>query len=208
LFNICSQCGKLTVEPEAIIEEESYYLVCSNCGAKTKFKRYPLYLILGASGTGKTTLCRKITGKFKDYITIDVDVFLRKEFDKTDNNFIEFKNYCLNIANNLSQNGSPVLFFLQGIPNDFENSSERKFFTKIHYLFLVCDEEELLKRLQKKFGDSKKLTENRDQVEEIIKYNRKLKEIAEYSDIMLIDSSKNSMDNIVIQVYNWLKGIS
>ncbi|TFF84965.1 hypothetical protein EU523_00750, partial [Candidatus Heimdallarchaeota archaeon] len=75
MFNICSQCGRLTIEPEVIIEEESYYLVCSDCGAKTKFKRYPLYLILGASGTGKTTLCRKITAKFKDYITVDGDVF-------------------------------------------------------------------------------------------------------------------------------------
>ncbi|MBD3191250.1 MAG: AAA family ATPase [Candidatus Heimdallarchaeota archaeon] len=207
MFNICLKCKKKFMDPEIIFVEDSFVIICPNCGNETEFKKHPLYLILGASGTGKSAICQKIISRFKDYIIMDVDTFWRREFDQPETNFIDFKNYCLKIAKNLSQNGLPVLFFLQGIPEEFENSSERKFFTTIHYLFLVCDDEELARRLRMKFPEGE-FTEQREQFEKIIHYNRKLKEIAQLSDSMLIDTSRFSLDDTIIQIYNWLKSRS
>lgn len=207
MFNICLKCQKKFIDPEIFFEEDSFTIVCPNCGNETEFKKYPLFLILGASGTGKSAICQKIISRFKDYIIMDVDTFWREEFEQPETNFRDFKDYCLKIAKNLSQNGFPVLFFLHGIPEDFENSTQRKFFTTLHYLFLVCDDEELVRRLRRKFPEGE-FSEQREQFERIIKYNRRLKEIAQVSDRMFIDTSRFSLDDTIIQIYNWLKSKS
>ena len=171
------------------------------------FQKLPLLLILGASGTGKTTIYTKLIRTIANCIIVDADQFWRDEFNKPETNFIEFKNYCLKIANSISQNGYPVVYFLQGVPKDFEQCSERSSFSQIHYLFLICDSEELKGRLLSRPKGWGLLNKNPNYINDLLKYNAQLKQIAQNSTIPVFNTSNLTIEEISAQIYNWITSI-
>ena len=54
------------------------------------------------------------------------------------------------MAKNISQSGRPVVLFGagMGVPDNLEACVEWRYFSKVHYLALVCDDAGLVKRLQ------------------------------------------------------------
>jgi hypothetical protein len=54
------------------------------------------------------------------------------------------------MCKNITQSGRPVVLFGAGfaVPENLENCIERRYFSLIHYLALVCSEEVLSERLQ------------------------------------------------------------
>ena len=169
-----------------------------------EFEKYPLVLILGASGTGKTTIFTELLGRLPNCVMIDADIFWRDEFNTPETNFLEFKRYCLKIAGHISQNNVLVVYFLQGTPDDFEQISERSSFSHLHYLFLVCEREELVHRLKKKPKGWGLLEKNPDHLENLLHYNEHLKQIAQDSEIPVIDTSKSSVEEASNNIYTWI----
>ena len=56
MFNVCPNCGEYSVEKR--IDTSGPYAVCPHCHHAHPFLMQPLFLISGASGTGKTDICR------------------------------------------------------------------------------------------------------------------------------------------------------
>jgi hypothetical protein len=58
MMNTCSKCGEYRVDKT--INTDGPYGVYPVCGQRNKFKQLPLYIITGAKGVGKSTVCREL----------------------------------------------------------------------------------------------------------------------------------------------------
>jgi len=145
MYEICPDCGKHI--PDADIDTDGPYIICDDCGSRQSFRMLPLFIITGASGTGKTTLTSKIAlmDEKPDLVYLDSDMLLIGEF--TSSGWQEYRNIWLWVCFNISQSGRPVALFGSASPPDFENALRRRYFSAIHYLALTCDSDTLEQRL-------------------------------------------------------------
>ena len=72
MFNVCPNCGELRADK--IILPDGPYAVCPHCEHQHKFLRLPLFVITGASGSGKSSGCLALAAKTKDFVVIDSDI--------------------------------------------------------------------------------------------------------------------------------------
>ncbi|UVI29695.1 AAA family ATPase [Paenibacillus spongiae] len=143
MFNVCIQCGEYHVEKSIQpINNFEAFAICPHCGHAHRFFRLPLFVVTGASGVGKSTICLALTSKLKDAVVIEGDILWS---DSITGNFREL---CLRVAKTISLNGKPVVLFGTTIPEEFENCKERRYFSEIHYLALTCDDAVLAERLR------------------------------------------------------------
>jgi adenylate kinase family enzyme len=47
----------------------------------------PLFIVAGASGAGKTTVCRLISPRYEAVVALDMDILWRAEFDTPADNY-------------------------------------------------------------------------------------------------------------------------
>ena len=145
MFNVCPNCGIYSAEK--IIEPEGAFAVCPHCGHRHRFVRFPLFVITGASGSGKSMVCLELPKKTSEYVFIECDIFWGSHFDKPEEDYRSFRDHCLRVAKNISQGGGPVVLCGTALPDGYETSVERRYFSKIHYLALVCEDAVLEERL-------------------------------------------------------------
>ena len=110
-----------------------------------------LFLVGGASGTGKTAICNQIAGKISGLVVLDGDVIWScGNFtpEKTE----AFYAFVLRICNEIAKSGLSVAVFHAGagVPENIEHCRERELFDEVHYLGLYCSDEELEKRLRER----------------------------------------------------------
>ena len=108
-----------------------------------------LFMIGGASGTGKTAICNQIAGKIEGLIALDGDVIWScGNFtpEKTE----AFYGFMLRLCAEIAKSGASVAVFHAGagVPANIESCVERKLFDRVHYLGLYCSDDELEKRLR------------------------------------------------------------
>lgn len=145
MISICPKCGN--TEPEKKITEDGKFIICHKCNNKWQFKRMPLFIITGASGVGKTTTCQKLMQNETEYIVMDGDILFFMKHDTKE--ALKFKRETLlRMAKNISQIGMPVVLNTPCLPDQFENTYERQFFTDTYYIALVCDSDVLEKRMR------------------------------------------------------------
>lgn len=146
MFNVCQKCGEY--RPDKEIDLGGPYAVCPNCGHAHKFNQLPLFIITGASGVGKSSVCMELVNILTDAIVLEGDILWRNEFNNPDNDYREYREMWLRVCKNISQSGRPVVLCGSAIPDQFENCIERRYFSEFHYLALVCDNDILSSRLK------------------------------------------------------------
>ena len=147
MIDICAQCGQY--RPDKIIDPSGPFAVCPECGHSNPFRQLPLFIVAGASGAGKTTVCRCVTGTLRAVVALDMDILWRAEFNTPADGHRDFFETWLRVAANISQSGRPVLLFGAGagVPGNIEPCIRRRYFSAVHYLALVCDDQALADRL-------------------------------------------------------------
>jgi hypothetical protein len=147
VLNTCPHCG--LYRPDKIIDPAGPFALCPECGHRHPFKQLPLLIVSGASGAGKTTVCQALLGQLEHVVLLDTDILWRAEFNQPENGYADFFETWLRMAKNIGQAGRPVVLFGAGVgvPANLESRVERRYFSVIHYLALVCDEDALAQRL-------------------------------------------------------------
>lgn len=203
MFNVCPGCGLYSDEKQ--IDPQGPFAVCLHCGHWHHFVQLPLFILTGASGSGKSTICLGLVARMSECVFLENDLFWRAEFATPEDNYYSFRNLCLRVGKNISQAGRPVVLCGSAIPEQYETCAERRYFSETHYLALVCDEQELVRRLRDRPGWRRSSTP--EVVEEMVKFNRWFKENAAKTKppMTLLDNSCLSLEETVESVADWIR---
>ncbi len=137
---------------------------------------------------------------------LESDILWRPEFDRPETGYHDYFELWLRLCKNLAQAGRPVALFGAGfaVPDNIEPCVERRYFSAIHYLALVCSEEELAARLRARptwraSGDDAFVLNS-------IGYNRWIMANADQTQpaITLLDTTVCSPEQTAEQVAAWI----
>jgi hypothetical protein len=94
--------------------------------------------------------CEVVNGQvLREVVVLEADILWRTEFDQPQENYRDFFETWLRMCKNISQAGKSVaLLCAGGTPENVEPCVERRYFSTVHYLALVCEDQELVERLQ------------------------------------------------------------
>jgi 2-phosphoglycerate kinase len=205
MFNVCPSCGDYRADRG--IEPEGVYAKCANCGFRHKFLRLPLFILTGASGVGKSNVCLKLAARIKDVVVMESDILPHSEFDQPQTNYREYRETWLRVCKYISQAGKPVVLCGVAEPTQFEQCIERRYFSELHYLALICNEQIHASRLQNRpmwSGSS------RDKfIKEQVRFNRWLLDNARITEppMTLLDTSELTVDETVEKVVRWIQSL-
>jgi DNA-directed RNA polymerase subunit RPC12/RpoP/predicted kinase len=205
MMNVCFRCG--TYHADKRIDPSGPYAVCPDCGHKHPFRQLPLLVVSGASGAGKSAVCRQLMGRAGQAVLLDSDILWRPEFDTPAERYREFFELWLRVCKNISQSGRPVVLFGAGagVPENLEPCVERRYFRGVHYLALTCSNEALVERLGRRprwrgAGDPAFL-------EEQTRFNRWFQTYDGKPAIKLIDTTNFPLEETARRVRSWIDGI-
>lgn len=207
MFHVCYGCGEYRADK--VIDPSGPFAVCPSCGYKHPFKMHPLLIVSGAAGAGKSTVLPRLVGQVPGVLILDTDILWMEAYDKPEENYRSYFETWLRIAMNIGQNGGPVVLFGTGfgVPSNLENCVERRYFSTIHYLALVCSPEEQASRLRARPAWRKSGSE--DFISTHVQYTQWFRGEGSQGSppISLIDTTNLSIDQTAAEVKAWIMEI-
>ena len=203
MFNVCPNCGMYSVEKH--IDPSGSFAICPHCQYAHPFLQQPLFLITGASGTGKSTVCLYLTYLLKECVVLDQDILWGVVPDTSEDNYSVFRNVWLRVVKNVGQAGKPVVLCGTALPEQFEECPERRYFSTLYYLTLICDDDVLVGRL--KGRPEWRMSYTPEFLENMLQFNRWLKANASLTQppMTLYDTSNSNIDENVEYVAKWVR---
>lgn len=202
MFNVCPGCGQYSEEKS--VDIDGPFAVCPHCDHRHPFLRLPLFLITGASGAGKTTIGLHLQRELNECVVMESDILWRTEFTALNDNYRTYRNLWLRVAKNINQAGRPVVLLGSAIPEQFEGCSERRYFSTLNYLAVVCADDVLVKRLRER----PKWRQSRDEdfVERMVAFNQWCRETSLMHPTMsLLDTTELSVPEAVAETAAWVR---
>ena len=111
-------------------------------------KKRSLFIITGASCVGKSIISEVLFQNETDYIVMESDLLWNDIFNTPEDDYRAYRELWMRVCANISQIGKPVVLCGCATPKQFESDNIRSFFTAIHYLAVVCDENQLERRMR------------------------------------------------------------
>jgi predicted ABC-type ATPase len=203
LFNICPQCGESCVEKE--IDPAGPFAICPFCHYAHPFLQQPLFVVTGASGAGKSTACLRLIPMLQEYVVMEADILWGVFAPAEGNDFSIYRNLWLRVAKNIGQAGRPVVLCGTALPEQLETCPERRYFSTISYLALVCDEALLQERLKQRPAWRGSGTD--EVVGQMVRFNRWLKVHAATTNppMTLLESSHQGIQETVEEIARWVR---
>ena len=221
MLNTCSRCGLSS--GDKAIDPQGPYAICPACGYRQPFRRLPLLLVGGAAGAGKSSLCRYLLESrlrpqsslhpastvLDRVVLLDADILWRPAFNQPEEGYREFFETWLCTCRSINQSGRPVVLFGAGtsVPHNLEPLTERRYFSALHYLALVCQGDELERRIRSRAqrSDSTDL----DFICEHRKFNRWFIQNAHQTEppVELIETTDLPLPKVAERVLDWISGV-
>src|SRR5579859_847406 len=146
MSRVCPQCGEWCEEEP--IDPGGPAVVCTFCHSAQPFLQLPLFVILGPSGAGKSTLSLQLPAALPECVTLDTDILWGVLPATKEKDYSDYHNLWLYIAKNIAQNDRPVVLCGTALPKQVEPCPQRRYFSTVYYLTLVCDDDVLVERLK------------------------------------------------------------
>ncbi|WP_253300724.1 AAA family ATPase [Paenibacillus lautus] len=158
--------------------------------------KFPLFIVTGASGSGKTYVIKELRRLMPDFDIFDPD------------NLIEFighdwemmRNIWLRVARNIAENGRMTIICGTMMPWDIEKCADFPFFKHVYYLNLHCDEETREKRLRERNWAEEEIQNHKN-------FAKRLLEIADevYNPPMpTIDTTVTDVTEVASRIKEWV----
>ncbi|WP_051386409.1 AAA family ATPase [Actinokineospora inagensis] len=196
---ICAACGEWADEPRA----DGDLLVCEFCGQREPFARLPLFALTGPSGTGKSTVGRRLGALLGDRaVVLEQDVLWVGALRDPEDDFGAFRQTWLRMAAMVNQNGRPVVLCGTVAPPQFELRPERVLFSNIHYLALVADDDVLAQRLRDR--PAWRGWDDEQRIADMVTFNRWVKTAATDPPMQLLDTTTAPVEETTKAVANWV----
>ena len=165
----------------------------------------PLFVLSGASGTGKSAICLHLPAALPECVAMETDILWGKVAATPDDNYRGYRNTWLRLAKNIGQGGRPVVLCAMAEPDQIEPCPERRYFTTVHYLAVVCDDDVLAERLRRRPG---RLSVTPEFIERMRGYNRWFKAHAASTSpaMTILDTTGTTVEESVEQTVRWVRG--
>jgi ribosomal protein S27AE len=137
----CMDCG-----PGAILDAdpEAHRLRCPRCGSESWLPALPLFVVTGASGTGKSTITGPLCSLLPGCVVFETDVILHVAALGWDN----WRNTWLQLAHAAALGGKPTVLTGSLTPDQLVRLPARKLVGPIHFALLDCPDDVLARRLR------------------------------------------------------------
>lgn len=204
-LQICGACGAWLDDP--VVAPAVAAVACGTCGYSNRFLRLPLFAVTGPSGVGKSTVCALLAERLRGRaVVLDHDLLWvagLAEPDPVEGHRL-FRTTWLRLAAAIGNgSGRPVVLCGTVVPEQFESCPQRRFFSEIRYLVLVCDDGELAKRLRARPAWR---GWDEERIAEAAAFNRWLKQNAPDTrpPMRLLDTTGADLDQTVALVGDWV----
>ena len=203
MFNVCPQCGQYSVEKT--IDPAGPFAICPFCHYAHPFLQQPLFIITGPSGAGKTTVCLELVSLMSECVVMESDILWGAFPATEENEYNNARNIWLRVAKNIGQAGRPVVLCGTALPEHFETCPERRYFSTLHYLAIVCEDALLKERLQQR--PQWRGSGSDDFIKRMVEFNRWLKEHAANTNppMTLYDNSRRSLQETTKDIAEWIR---
>jgi len=163
-------------------------------------KKLPLFIISGASGVGKSTLCEKLFQKETDYIVLESDILWNEIYNTPEDDYRAYRKIWMQLCANISQIGKPVVVCGCAVPKQFEILPEKSLFSNIYFLAVICNDAALENRMRSGRGIS-----DEGWITSSLQFNNWLRNNGEVNNIVLLDNSEISLSESAEIVDKWIK---
>ncbi|MEN8908275.1 MAG: shikimate kinase [Clostridiales bacterium] len=206
MFMTCNKCGK-KFESSNIKEGGCGKLKCK-CGNTDTYIKLPLFVLTGSSGAGKSTVGRYIQKYYNEVVVMECDLLWNNYFNSPESKYKEFREMWLRVCKNINQIGKSVLLVGCGVPEQYEDCEQRKFFEKIHYIALVSSDKSIEKRLLER-PDYRNCS-NKEYINEHLQFNNWIKKNANKTKpkMYLINNEFLSIEDTSFKVIDKIKNLN
>ena len=135
----CYQCGRYTIKRSELKHCTGYFM-CGNCGWQFTKTVPPLFIVTGASGSGKSAIIEPLQHLLTEYGVFDKDQLWARDWDMAANDFFR-------IASALAQGSKKTVIVGTIIPEHLEGLSDRDLVGEIFYINLHTDDQTRRTRL-------------------------------------------------------------
>ncbi|MDE7298764.1 MAG: AAA family ATPase [Lachnospiraceae bacterium] len=196
MFEICPKCGNYEWNKEVSVDKRSAR--CPKCGASWENRAFPLFILTGCSGVGKTTTARRLMERQQDYAVLDGDIL----FTADEGEYMGWVERIEGLARDFMQCGKPVLWTMAGNLDKLKKACNERFFADIYCLALVCGEAELRRRMTEGRGIS-----DDGWIRDSVSYNNYFLEHDRMDDIVIerLDITVLDPDQAAQQVERWMR---
>lgn len=158
--------------------------------------KLPLFIVTGASGSGKTYVIKELRKMMPDFDIFDPDNLV--EFIGHD--WENIRNIWLRVARNIAESGRMTIICGTMMPWDIEKCADFPFFKHVYYLNLHCDEETREKRLRERKWSEEEIQNHKN-------FAKRLLEIADevYNPPMpIIDTTDTDVTEVASRIKEWV----
>ena len=168
----------------------------------------PLFVLTGANGTGKSTLCPPLRRLLPECVVFEADaVPLTWSLAEWSERKAEYRTACLSVALEISQSGRPVVLVGTVTPAELETNELRPYFRDVHYLALICDAAVIEQRLRARPGSHTPLALDLEEYIDTQLWVDRLYRDESTGDppITLLDTTSASPDSLAFEIAAWIR---
>lgn len=158
--------------------------------------KVPLFIVTGASGSGKTYVIPALRAIMPEYDVFDLDSighFVEQDWDKV-------RQIWLRVARNAAQSGRMSIICGTMMPWDVEKCADFHYFKHVYYINLHCQAEVREQRLQARKWNEQSILEHKNFAEKLLE----LAETAYKPPMPTIDTTEADVYTVASRIKDWV----